>query len=178
MLYVPLLCTIYALFMRSYTFRRDIILITFIDKTMSLDVTKEISQNNENYDKLEWPHISAMTPESTRNPTICFTASSDKQNGASTCRITRHLRWVISSNWLKLTKGNKSGNSSYAMFYSLIHTHPDSKVHGDYIGPTWVLSAPDGPHIGTWTLLSGHLLFVLHGKESRRLKGVYLCRYT
>ena len=25
---------------------------------------------------------------------------------------------------------------------------PDSKVHGANIGPTWVLSAPDGPHVG------------------------------
>ena len=25
---------------------------------------------------------------------------------------------------------------------------PDSKVHGTNMGPTWVLSAPDGPHIG------------------------------
>ena len=24
----------------------------------------------------------------------------------------------------------------------------DSKVHGANMGPTWVLSAPDGPHIG------------------------------
>ena len=27
---------------------------------------------------------------------------------------------------------------------------PDSKVHGANIGPTWVLSAPDGPHIAPW----------------------------
>ena len=26
--------------------------------------------------------------------------------------------------------------------------HPDSKVHGANMGPTWVLSAPDGPHVG------------------------------
>ena len=26
--------------------------------------------------------------------------------------------------------------------------YPDSKVHGADMGPTWVLSAPDGPHIG------------------------------
>ena len=26
--------------------------------------------------------------------------------------------------------------------------HPDSKVHGANVGPTWVLSAPDGPHVG------------------------------
>ena len=25
---------------------------------------------------------------------------------------------------------------------------PDSKVHGVDMGPTWVLSAPDGPHVG------------------------------
>ena len=31
----------------------------------------------------------------------------------------------------------------------------DSKVHGANMGPTWVLSAPDGSHVGPWTLLSG-----------------------
>ena len=25
---------------------------------------------------------------------------------------------------------------------------PDSKVHGANMGPTWVLSAPDGPDVG------------------------------
>ena len=25
---------------------------------------------------------------------------------------------------------------------------PDSKVHGANMGPTWVLPAPDGPHVG------------------------------
>ena len=27
--------------------------------------------------------------------------------------------------------------------------HPDSKVRGANMGPTWVLSAPDGPHVGS-----------------------------
>ena len=27
-------------------------------------------------------------------------------------------------------------------------SYPDSKVHGANMGPTWVLSAPDGPHVG------------------------------
>ena len=31
----------------------------------------------------------------------------------------------------------------------------DSKVHVANMGPTWVLSAPCGPHAGPWTLLSG-----------------------
>ena len=29
---------------------------------------------------------------------------------------------------------------------------PDSKVHGATMGPTWVLSAPDGPHVGPMNL--------------------------
>ena len=32
--------------------------------------------------------------------------------------------------------------------------YPDSKVHGANMGPTWVLSAPDGPLLAPWTLLS------------------------
>ena len=32
------------------------------------------------------------------------------------------------------------------------HTCPDSKVHGANTGPTWVLSAPDGPHVGPMNL--------------------------
>ena len=31
-------------------------------------------------------------------------------------------------------------------------TYPDSKVHGANMGPTWVLSAPDGPHDGPMNL--------------------------
>ena len=26
--------------------------------------------------------------------------------------------------------------------------NPDNKVHGANMGPTWVLPAPDGPHVG------------------------------
>ena len=29
---------------------------------------------------------------------------------------------------------------------------PDSKVHGANMRPTWVLSAPDGPHVGPMNL--------------------------
>ena len=30
--------------------------------------------------------------------------------------------------------------------------HPDSKIHGANMGPTWVLSAPGGPHVGHMNL--------------------------
>ena len=53
--------------------------------------------------------------------------------------------------------------------------YPDSKVCGANMGPTWVLSAPDGPHVGPmnfviwvvvlpsrigqlWQSLAGHLV--------------------
>ena len=32
------------------------------------------------------------------------------------------------------------------------NSDPDSKVHGAIMGPTWVLSAPDGPHVGPMNL--------------------------
>ena len=32
--------------------------------------------------------------------------------------------------------------------YGKYHINPDNKVHGANTGPTWVLSAPDGPHVG------------------------------
>ena len=30
--------------------------------------------------------------------------------------------------------------------------NPDSKIHGANMGPTWVLSAPDRPHVGAMNL--------------------------
>ena len=36
-----------------------------------------------------------------------------------------------------------------------IGAYPDSKVHGANMGPTWVLSAPDGPHVGPMNLAIG-----------------------
>ena len=32
---------------------------------------------------------------------------------------------------------------------------PDNKIHGPNMWPIWVLSAPDGPHVGPGTLLPG-----------------------
>ena len=36
---------------------------------------------------------------------------------------------------------------------------PDSKVHVTNMGPTWVLSAPVGPMLAPWTLVSGKSVF-------------------
>ena len=36
--------------------------------------------------------------------------------------------------------------------YAIKEVFPDSKVHGTNMGLTWVLSAPDGPHVGPMNL--------------------------
>ena len=35
----------------------------------------------------------------------------------------------------------------------MMQASPNSKVHGANSGPTWVLSAPDGPHVGPMNLV-------------------------
>ena len=47
--------------------------------------------------------------------------------------------------------------SLYIYIYITPEGNPDSKVHGANMGPTWVLSAPDGPMLAQWTLLSGNI---------------------
>ena len=47
-------------------------------------------------------------------------------------------------------------STSCAMHRSInmtAYTSPDSTVHGANMGPTWVLSAPDGPHVGPMDLV-------------------------
>ena len=44
-----------------------------------------------------------------------------------------------------------------------VENNPDSKVHGSNMGPTWVLSAPDGPHIGPMNLgIREGMLIICH----------------
>ena len=38
--------------------------------------------------------------------------------------------------------------STHACISAVQTVFPDSKFHGASMGPTWVLSAPDGPHVG------------------------------
>ena len=40
-------------------------------------------------------------------------------------------------------------------FVWIFQSIPDSRVHGANMGPIWVLSAPGGPMLAPWTLLSG-----------------------
>ena len=43
---------------------------------------------------------------------------------------------------------------------------PDNKVHGANMGPTWVLSSPDGPHVGPMNLAI-RVSYDGHSKDSQ-----------
>ena len=49
----------------------------------------------------------------------------------------------------------------------MVMMFPDNKVHGANMGPTWVLSAPDGPHVGPMGLLSGFWWLVMSSNKFR-----------
>ena len=49
-------------------------------------------------------------------------------------------------------------DSQYIADHILVYQ--DNKVHGANMGPTWVLSAPGGPMLSPWTLLSGMYISV------------------
>ena len=53
-------------------------------------------------------------------------------------------------------KASYGGKIASILFQSqCLHSYlrvPDSKVHGANMGPTWVLSAPDGPHVSPMNL--------------------------
>ena len=50
---------------------------------------------------------------------------------------------------------------------------PDSKVHGVNMGPTWVLSAPDGPHVGRMNIALRDVMLLLCYKNEMILVDVY-----
>ena len=45
---------------------------------------------------------------------------------------------------------------------------PDSKVNGAKTRPTWILLAPDGPHVGPMNLAIRYVILALIGSASRR----------
>ena len=64
---------------------------------------------------------------------------------------------------------------------------PDSKVHGANMGPTWDLSAPDGPHVGPMNLAIRdelrslfpaptlvHVCYILYQGHGREYVGIVL----
>ena len=57
--------------------------------------------------------------------------------------------WKLSAGNTIIEADFASVSETFVFSYSvLLYVVPDSKVHGANMGPTWVLSAPDRPHVG------------------------------
>ena len=57
--------------------------------------------------------------------------------------------------WISLTLERTVSfceTKQWYMWFRIVRCIPDSKFHGDNMGPTWVLSAPEGPHVGPMNL--------------------------
>ena len=53
--------------------------------------------------------------------------------------VRKRLKWI-------------SHNQAMAYGITLLHTTPDSKVHGAYMGPIWGRQDPGGSHVGPMNL--------------------------
>ena len=60
---------------------------------------------------------------------------------------TGTIIWLSESQW-----SNAEETTSTSAKPQRNNISPNSKVHGANMGPTWVLSAPDGPHVGPMNL--------------------------
>ena len=79
-----------------------------------------------------------------------------------------HIHHILTYRWVSALELHLSCTYPLIYFHIIdstshhIHQHqqtqtdsiPDSKVHGANMGPTWVLSAPDGPHASCYQGLS------------------------
>ena len=145
--------------MVTYAFSRKISPITrlthvLFSKTPGLDVFILI-------DDLDWlsinfelfhdnitmaSHMSIMVSHITVNLAVCPNNLKHQRNIKSPhywlCEGNPQVTWVFS-----LTKASNAIVSRLLCYHD-----PDSKVHGAYMGPTWVLSAPGGPNVGPMIL--------------------------
>ena len=60
----------------------------------------------------------------------------------------------VYQNWYKSPGGHRC-----AYYPGIL---PDNKVHVAYMGPTWVLSAPGGPHVGPMNLAIRAIIYLSH----------------
>ena len=68
-----------------------------------------------------------------------ITETSHERHGTSNHRQLLYIEQLVRPNY----RGNIEDQ---------LHLFPDSKVLGANMGPTWVLSVPDGPHVGPMNL--------------------------
>ena len=67
---------------------------------------------------------------------------------SKTCLIFKFFKGKWISHNLKFLNLKFLCIISMKRVYNSFQDYPDNKVHGANMGPTWALSAPDGPHVG------------------------------
>ena len=85
----------------------------------------------------------------------------------SIIKVHCFIQWGTAFTWSIILEILRTGTPKLAQ-----EGYPDCKVNGAYMGPTWVLSAPDGPHVGpmnlafrvgmSWLLRVSCLIYDLH----------------
>ena len=71
-----------------------------------------------------------------------------RQGSMDSCCIM--YKAVFMNGMSRVILGHPSRNMH--LIWLAVEYNPDSKIHGANMGPTWVLSPPDGPHVGSMNL--------------------------
>ena len=81
------------------------------------------------------------------------------------CVITLDISLIIDSTAPKVCHNLVRLFAGFMMIERVEHVRPDGKVHEVIMGPTWVLSAPDGSHVVSMNLdQGGRTLYYFHIK--------------
>ena len=93
---------------------------------------------------------------------------------ATYCLLFLQMRWILYFQfWCRIQVWLEYLSKYTSATTQEIKHIPGSKVHGANMGPTWVLSAPDGPHVGPMTLAIRDLSLGHHW-ESRDLRWLFI----
>ena len=129
------------------------------------------------YINLYWPLIYIAPPPPPPPPPpwrlilIEPTNKADEQNHRC---INATMQTMMHDGYVSLTDiprlfnyESSSGPCNYTKLQKMLHViqkqwYPDSKDHGTNIGRTWVLSAPDGPHVRPMNLAIRVYIIQLH----------------
>ena len=105
------------------------------------------------------------------------------------CFVWLHYRAdfrLAPSQWETSLQSNAVSNWLVANLESVLHyqflashvIHPDSKVREANMGPTWGLSAPDGPHVGPMNLAIRACIYAPHVCFTGTRTISWLCQWS
>ena len=127
------------------------------------------------FEYVQWHYsdviMSAVAFQITSVSVVCSTVCSGAdQRSIKAPRYWPLWRGFTGDLWIPRTKENVfiwwRHHGFDAKIRYLLTRIPDSKVHGANMGPTWVLAAPDGPHVGPMNLVIRDAIFLIINIDS------------